>query len=118
MTAIPEFQKLYDGYTEAYRIRDAAGCASFFTADAELFSPYGPAAKGRKAIEAIHAEWVEEGGENKVINVVQAGIDGHIGWCLAHFSEGTADHGTSLNVLHRQPDGGWLISHCSLNETL
>ncbi|WP_170782911.1 YybH family protein [Ruegeria lacuscaerulensis] len=118
MTAVEVFQKLYDKYVDCYRLKDATGCASFFMDDAQLFSPYGPAAKGRKAIEATHSEWVEEGGEDKIVTVVQAGIDGQIGWCLVHFSEGTTGYGTSLNVLYRQPDGGWLISHCSLNEKL
>ncbi|NOC84437.1 hypothetical protein GS610_09080 [Ruegeria sp. HKCCD6228] len=117
MTAVDVFQKLFDAYVGCYRSRNAAGCASFFTEDAELYSPFGPAAKGRTAIETIHSEWLEEGGEDKVIEVVQAGIDGQIGWCLATFREGTTDDGTSLNVLYRQPDGGWLIRQCSLNET-
>lgn len=117
MTVILEFQKLFDGYVECYRSNDPAGCATYFTDNAELFSPYGPAVKGRKAIEAAHAAWIEEDAKSKAIEVVQADINGHIGWCLARFSEGEADHGTSLNVLYKQPDGRWLITHCSLNET-
>ena len=58
-----------------------------------------------------------EGGEAKEIKVVSAGTSGDLGWCLAHFSEGSTGHGTSLNILERQSDGRWLITHCSLNET-
>lgn len=110
------FQKLFDEYVASYRAMDAVGCASVFATDAELYSPYGPPAIGRAAIEAIHREWVEEGAENKDINVVDAGGSADVGWCVAHFSEGVTGTGTSLNVVERQSDGNWLISRCSLND--
>jgi len=113
-----ELQRLYDTYVAAYRAGDAAGCAAIFTDDAELFSPYGPTARGRSAIRQTHEEWTSEGGENKAITVIEAGMSGDLAWCLAEFSEGeTTGEGTSLNVLERQPDGGWLIRMCSLNAT-
>ncbi len=110
------FQKLFDRYVASYRSADAVGCASVFASEAELYSPYGPPAIGRTAIEAAHREWVNEGADNKKIDVVDAGGCGDVGWCLAHYSEGSAGRGTSLNVLERQQDGNWLITHCSLNE--
>nr|WP_321251398.1 nuclear transport factor 2 family protein [uncultured Ruegeria sp.] len=118
MTAKDVFQELYDGYVDRYRSNDAAGCASYFAENAELFSPYGPAAIGRQAIEDIHSEWVEEGGEDKVIEIVHADINDNVGWCLARYSEGTTGQGTSLNILYKQADGRWLITQCSLNEAL
>ncbi len=81
-----------------------------------MYSPYGPPSMGRQAIEATHAEWVAEGGEDQKTIVAGAGHDGNLGWCLVEFSKGVAGEGVSLNVLARQPDGGWLITHCSLNE--
>lgn len=116
MTYKTIFQKLFDRYVASYRSADAVGCASVFTSEAELYSPYGPAAVGRTAIEATHQEWVNEGAENKEIDVVDAGGSGDVGWCLAHYSEGSTGRGTSLNVLGRQPDANWQITHCSLNE--
>lgn len=110
------FQELLDAYLASYRAKDAVGCASVYAPDGELYSPFGPPAIGRNAIGAAHLEWVEEGAENKEICVVDAGGSGDVGWCLAHFSEGSTGSGTSLNVLARQPDGKWLITHCSLNE--
>lgn len=114
MTAHSEFQSLCDRYAACYIAKDAAGCAAVFALDAELFSPFAPPAMGRDAIKALHAEWVAEEDEDKVISVVSAGMSGDIGWCLARYSAG-AESGTSLNVLQRQSDGGWRITHCSLN---
>ena len=112
-----ECQKLYDQYVVCYRLGDAKGCASVFAAEAEMYSPFGPPAIGRQAIEDTHAEWVAEGAEDKQITVCSAGRDGELGWCLVEFSEGTTGAGVSLNVLARQPDGRWLVTHISLNET-
>lgn len=110
-------QELFDAYVTAYRAGDAAGCAAVFTPDGELFSPFGPPVRGRRAIEGTHREWVEEGAENKRIEVIDAGQSGDLAWCLARFSEGDATgEGSSLNVLERQRDGRWLIRICSLNE--
>ncbi|MES0808432.1 hypothetical protein ABLO27_03040 [Roseibium sp. SCPC15] len=121
MNGSPEFkdecQNLFNRYVDFYRSADAAGCSLMFEPEAELYSPYGPPAIGRAAIAATHGEWVQEGGENKDINVLSADCDGDLGWCVARFSEGTDDSGTSVNVLARQADGSWLIKLCSLNET-
>jgi ketosteroid isomerase-like protein len=109
-------QNLLDEYVASYRAMDAVGCASVFSTDAELYSPYGPPAIGRAAIEAIHREWVAEGADEKEIKVVDAGVSEDVGWCVAHFSEGATGSGRSLNVLERQLDGNWLISRCSIND--
>lgn len=109
-------QTLLDRYVSSYRAGDAIGCASVYSLDAELYSPYGPPAIGRPAIAAMHDQWVEEGGDDKQIEVMSAGCSGDLGWCVARYSEATAGKGSSMNVLARQPDGNWLITHCSLNE--
>ncbi len=109
-------QKLFVRYVACYRQGDAKGCAAVYAPNAEMYSPFGPAAIGRKAIEDTHAEWVIEGAEDKQINVKSAECRGDLGWCLAQFSEGSTGEGISLNVLARQPEGYWLITHCSLNE--
>ncbi|MFT5000666.1 MAG: ketosteroid isomerase-like protein [Planctomycetota bacterium] len=111
-----ECQQLLDQYVSYYREGDAAGCASMYVRDAELYSPFGPTAIGRQAIEATHKEWVEDGTENKQITVLGAGHSDDLGWCIARFNEGTTVSGSSLNILARQPDGSWAITHCSLNE--
>lgn len=111
-----ECQKLLDHYVTSYRQGDAKGCASVYSEHAEMYSPFGAPAIGRQAIEDAHAEWVSEGAHNKKITVSNANSNGDLGWCIAQFSEGTTGEGTSLNVLARQSDGRWLITHCSLNE--
>ena len=117
MTIADELQKLLDDYVVAYRASDAAACASVFTADAWIISPYGPAAFGRADIERIHQDWMQDSAEDKRIEVVEAGQSGDLAWCLARFSEGESeDEGTSLNLFERQKDGRWLIRICSMNE--
>lgn len=111
-----EFQSVFDSYVACYRVGDAAGCAAHFSPDAELFSPYGPPAVGRTAIEAAHLDWFDEDAVNKKIDVESAGSSGDLGWCLAIYSEGAAGRGSSLNVMTRQAGGNWLILRCSLNE--
>lgn len=111
-----EFQSLFDAYAACYRCGNAAGCAALFSHDAELFSPYGPPAVGRAAIEAAHPEWFDADAVDKKIEVTGAGRSGDLGCCLAYYSEGDEGLGTSLNVLQRQTDGNWLIPRCSLNE--
>ncbi len=92
-------QTLFDFYVACYREGDAAGCAAAFSPVAELYSPYGPPAVGRAAIEALHREWVEEEAEDKQITIERSGCSGDLGWCVAQFSEGSAAMGTSLNIL-------------------
>ncbi|TMV06341.1 DUF4440 domain-containing protein [Ruegeria sediminis] len=112
-----ELQKLLDDYVTAYRVSDAAACALVFTTDARIISPYGPAAFGRAEIERIHREWMQDGAEDKRVEVVEAGQSGDLAWCLARFSEGESEgEGTSLNVFERQKDGRWQIRMCSMNE--
>jgi ketosteroid isomerase-like protein len=111
-----EYRQLIDRYVSYYREGDAAGCASVYSLEAELYSPFGPPGIGRQAIEAIHTEWVEDGAEDKQINILSAGHSDDLGWCIGRFSEGTTGSGYSMNILARQPDGSWAITHCSLNE--
>ena len=111
-----ECQRLLDRYVSSYCEGDAEGCAAIYARNAEMYSPFGPPAVGRQAIEDTHAEWVAEGAENKRIEVVIAESSGDLGWCLAKFSEGTTGEGISLNILARQSDGRWLITRSSLNE--
>ncbi len=109
-------QNLFDEYVTCYRAGDPAGCASIYSLDAELYSPFGPPAIGRAAIAATHKEWVAEGAAGKQIKVMSAGCSGDLGWCVAIYSEGKTGSGTSMNILARQLDGSWSITHCSLNE--
>lgn len=113
-----EIEELITAYAEAYRAGDAQGCAAVYTPDALLVSPYAPTARGREAIRALHADWTAGGSPDKQIEVLEFGGSGDLAWCVARFAEGEADgEGTSLNILERQPGGGWLIRMCSLTET-
>jgi len=109
-----ECQNLLDRYASCYRQGDAGGCAAIFALDAEMYSAFAPPAIGRQAIEAAHREWVREGAGDKLIEVSSAGRSADLGRCIARFSEREAENGISVNVLARQPDGDWLITHCSL----
>lgn len=110
-----EVQRLMDRMAVAYQTGDAMGCAALFTADASLFSPYATATHGRDAIEALHRVWAAPS-NSKQLTVMDTGRSGDLGWCLAAYSEGdVTGNGTSLCVLQCQPDGSWLIRHCSLN---
>ncbi len=113
-----EMQNVMDRMREAYRAGDAAGCAALFTPDGELHSPYAPPARGRAEIEALHRIWTVDG-ENKELRVLKAGASADLAWCLAAYSEGdVSGDGTSVCVMERQADGGWLICMCSLNSTI
>lgn len=118
MSIRDDLQEIWDMYVAAYRAGDAAGCAAIFTKDAEVHSPYGPPARGRPAIEALHGEWVQHASSNKTLQVIEAGNSGDLAWTLAAYSEGeVVGNGTSLSVFERHPGGGWLIRMCSLNST-
>lgn len=116
MTFREECQRLLDRYVFSYCEGDAEGCAAIYARNAEMYSPFGPPAVGRQAIEDTHAEWVADGAEDKKIVVLNAERSGDLGWCLAKFSEGATGEGISLNILARQSDGRWLITRSSLNE--
>lgn len=115
MNFYEECRYLLDQYVSYYREGGAAGCASMYALDAELYSSFGPPVIRRQAIEATHKEWIEEGAENKQIIVLSAGQCDDLGWCIARLSEGITASGSSMNILARQPDGRWVIMHCSLN---
>lgn len=101
--------------TTAYRAADAAACASMWTENGAIYSPFGPPLMGRAAIEAAHREWTAGGaGEDKILQVVDVAADGGMAWCLVRYAE-PGESGTSLNVLERQADGTWLIRLTSLN---
>ena len=109
-----ELQRIYDAYGAAYRRKDAAGCAAVFTQMRHYIS-HAPAALGRDAVQVLHEEWVQLGGDDKVLTVFQAGQSGDLAWCLTRYAD-AEEKGTSLNLFERQSDGSWLLRACSLNE--
>lgn len=112
-----ELQQQLDAYVTAYRGQDAKACASFFTPNALIMSPFSPAARGTTAILDVHQEWTaEEEAKNKKLNIVEFGGSTDLAWCLVEFSEGATGQGTSLMVFERGANGAWLIRMCSLNE--
>ncbi|MER8464157.1 nuclear transport factor 2 family protein [Mesorhizobium sp. M1396] len=80
MSIRDELQRVWDIYVAAYRAGDAAGCVSIFTDDAEMHSPYAPPARGRAAIEALHAIWTQHAAPNKTLAVIETGGSGNLAW--------------------------------------
>ncbi|WP_171099885.1 nuclear transport factor 2 family protein [Ruegeria sp. HKCCD7255] len=116
MSIRQELEAVFEAYVAAFRRLDAKGCAACFTPDGQLFSPFGHA-KGQGAIQALHADWLAEGGETKEMLVLDAHQSGNTAWCVAQYSESDSDErGVSVNILDRHADGTWRIRVCSLNE--
>ena len=109
-----ELQAMSDIYVAAYRAKDTAGCAAVFTEDAILYSAFAPAAVGREAIAALHADWTAHG-DGKTLTVVDAASSGDVAWARADFAEGRATaEGHALWACVRLPGGLWQIRVCSL----
>jgi ketosteroid isomerase-like protein len=112
-----EMQALLQTYLEAYRKKDAAGCAACYASNAVVYSSYASPVQGRAAIEDLHRDWVSEGGGDKTLDILRAGTDRDSSWCVARFSEpDPPSEGFSLNVFERDKNGTWLITVSSLSE--
>lgn len=115
MALYEQLQKYLDQMAAAYSAGDAKACAEMFTAQGELHSPYGPAAVGRAAIEALHRDWTAEPSKKK-FDLVKAKKSGTMAWALVRFSEGAVTGtGTSLLILEQQDSGAWLTQICCLH---
>lgn len=116
MQALPDFQKLLDRMTLAYRTGHADACAAMFTVDAQLYSPYAPPAIGRAAIQSLHAEWIGQGVADKELEIIDAGGSQGSAWSLNRYAEDEGRiRGVSLTVWQLDTDGEWRIRMCSLN---
>jgi ketosteroid isomerase-like protein len=112
-----EMQALLQTYLEAYRKKDAEGCAACYASNAVIYSSYASPVQGRAAIEDLHRDWVSEGGGDKTLDILRAGTDRDSSWCVARFSEpNPPSEGFSLNVFERDENGTWLITVSSLSE--
>ena len=106
-----EMQALLQTYLEAYRKKDAAGCAACYALNAVVYSSYASPVQGRAAIEDLHRDWVSEGGGDKTLDILRAGTDRDSSWCVARFSEpDPPSEGFSLNIFERDENGTWLIT--------
>jgi uncharacterized protein (TIGR02246 family) len=117
-----ELQSLMDAYGAAYQARDAKGCAKAYEDGATILSPWGPPVTGRMEIVALHRKWFQEPDENKSLEVLDAGSDGDLAYCMVADStdlrqaDGTAakERGNTLSILARNADGQWRIRYSSL----
>ena len=57
-----------------------------------------------EAVEALHREWMQLGGDDKQVSVTDAGSFGDLAWCLTAYSD-AHELRTSLNVFERQANG-------------
>ena len=118
-----EMQKLQDEWTDSFSNGDIEACVEMHTENGAIYSAYGLAAIGRDAIRDTYKEWHEAGETNKQINVVEAGCEGDLAYCVATYSgdfpedDGTLvnESGTVLVVCLKQLDGSWKFHISSLN---
>lgn len=110
-----ELQGWLEQMARSYAVGDAAACARMFSEDAMLHSPFAPPAHGRAEIEILHRDWTRTA-TAKRFYILSFGGSGDLAWVLARFSEGDTGTGTTLAVLDRSADTGWLCKACSLNE--
>jgi len=110
-------------YLAAYEAKDAKVCASFYTGDAWVVSPWGAPLHGRAAIQAAHLEWFEAEEHNKIMDIIDLRIASSMAQCLVRYAadvpgETGPEHefGVSLNGFALEADGKWRITHSSLNE--
>ncbi|TGD41613.1 hypothetical protein EEB11_17830 [Pseudotabrizicola sediminis] len=115
MTLRDKIQGWLDRMARSYAAGDSGACADMFTEDATLHSPFAPPARGRIEIETLHRDWTGTA-TAKRFYIRSFGGSGDIAWVLARFSEGDTGTGTTLAVLDRSADTGWLCKACSLNE--
>ncbi|MGB5558564.1 MAG: nuclear transport factor 2 family protein [Paracoccaceae bacterium] len=126
MNLLAEIQAVLDAYVGQYRARDVDGCVDHYAPDGAIFSPYGPAATGRNALQQTHREWFDADETNKKLRAIEVQGSGNLAYCLAAYSgdfpleDGprTTHSGTSLNVLIRDPGGHWKIKISSLNSDI
>ena len=126
MTIKSEMQALVDAWVEVYSAGDIDGALAFYSDDAAIYSPYGPAAIGIEALRATHAAWHASGETNKKVVVLNAESDGNLAYWLASYSgdypqpDGTVltECGVSVNVAKRQADGMWRFIVSSLNSDM
>jgi ketosteroid isomerase-like protein len=103
-----EMQALLQTYLEAYRKKDAEGCAACYASNAVIYSSYASPVQGRAAIEDLHRDWVSEGGGDKTLDILRAGTDRDSSWCVARFSEpNPPSEGFSLNVFERDENADY-----------
>ena len=126
MAAEDEVRDLMTAYAAASNRRDAAALTALYTEDGAIYSPFGPAALGRQAIDAAHREWLAAGEENKRLEIRELRCNPDMACCVVGYAadypqqDGTTatESGVSVNVLLRQRDG-WKfhISSLTADET-
>ncbi len=101
-------------YNDAFNRGDAAGCAAFFTEDVALLPPGQPMMRGRKAFEdAYRSRMDQDSGGSHSNELVEYGVEGDMAYEIGKFAvEGAnpTEKGKFVNILNRQPDGGWKVT--------
>lgn len=102
----------------AYNTGDAAAVAAFYTDDAIEFPPNAPATVGKEAIQLDIQTLFDQFTIKFGLEVVEVEVAGD--WAFSRGShtltltpktggEPTEDSGKWIEILKRQPDGGWKI---------
>jgi uncharacterized protein (TIGR02246 family) len=111
-------------WAQAALAGDWTAVASLYTVDATLMPPFHPVATGRANIQSFLATLPPVGAfELKNTEVQGCGdLACVVGTYRLSFavegSDPIPDSGTFMEILHRQPDGSWLIAHDMYNSDI
>lgn len=122
---VAAIKRVHQRYEEAWLRGDADGVRSLFTEDSVLMPPHGDQPRvGRKQLDEFwFAPNLPPTTVTKLtLSIENIGGDAQLAYVWGHFEVGwktvqdgktitSSNKGTFLNVLKKQPDGEWKISH-------
>ena len=110
-------------FEAAYNAKDADAVAARYTADGIRMPPNAPANVGGEAIRAAYDETFAQAEVELSLGLDEIEVAGDIAYIRGTYEvaitpeggEAQGDNGKWINILERQADGCWLISHAIFN---
>ena len=110
-----------DRYVAAYNANDAAGIAALVADDYEAVAPDGTMVRGKAGVEKTTGMEMQMMEKMNVDTTLSASLDflhwlnaesATVGgsWTMAGLPEGQPDRGSWMAVMHKSPDGQWLVT--------
>lgn len=103
-------------FRETVNSGQSAAAAALFTEDGYQLQPgFQEPFRGREAITKMYEVWTSQTGvQYDVPNVLDFGSQGDLGYQITHQTNtqpklNKTSGGLFITLLHRQPDGSWLI---------